>query len=253
MTRLLDKVAIVTGAASGIGQAIAVAFVREGATVLACTDRNRDGLEKTSNLARGPGSIEIRMCDVSHSDQMAELVTTAEERLGGLDIIVTAAAVQKHAYLTEISEQDWDTQIDVNLKGTFLALKWGIPALIRRGGGVIVTMGSVNSFVGETHHSAYVASKGGVLMLTKCAALEYAEKGIRANCICPAWVDTPMNYEFMEMLGGRTKVMSEIPVEQPLGAGTPEQVADVAVFLASAESRLMTGSALVVDGGYSAH
>jgi NAD(P)-dependent dehydrogenase (short-subunit alcohol dehydrogenase family) len=249
--QLAGKVAIVTGAARGIGRAIAVSFAREGATVIACTDADRKGLAETAELG-GTGAIETQLCDVSVASQMEDLVASTEARHGGLDVLVTCAAIQLHAYLTEISEADWDRQVDVNLKGTFLALKYSIPAMIRRGGGAIVTIGSVNSLVGETHHSAYVASKGGVLMLTKCAALEYASDGIRANCICPGWVDTPLNYEYMEMLGGREKVMAEIPLEQPLGAGLPEQVADVAVFLASAASSLMTGSAVVVDGGYTA-
>lgn len=249
--RLAGKVAIVTGAAGGIGRAIAVAFAHEGAKVVISTGRNEAGLRETQALAPS-GSIEYRMADSSVAADVEALVTYAEERFGKLNIMCNNAGILTDATLVETTEEDWDRTIDVNLKGTFLGCKYAIPAMIRAGGGAIVNIGSVNSFVGEPLHVAYCASKGGVLLLTKCAAIEYAKEKIRANCVCPGWIDTPMNTTYIENLGGLQEVEEMLETVQPLGTGRPEQVAAAAVFLASDEASLITGTSLLVDGGLTA-
>ncbi|MEO8006183.1 MAG: glucose 1-dehydrogenase [Betaproteobacteria bacterium] len=250
-SRLQGKVAIVTGAAGGIGRAIALAFANEGAKVVISTGRNEAGLRETRELAP-PNSIECRVADSSVAADVKGLVEFAEKRFGKLDILCNNAGILTDATLVDTTEEDWDRTIDVNLKGTFLGCKYAIPAMIRAGGGSIVNIGSVNSFVGEPLHVAYCASKGGVLMITKCAAIEYASQKIRANVVCPGWIDTPMNTAYIENLGGLQQVEKMLETVQPLGTGRPEQVAAAAVFLASDEASLITGTSLLVDGGLTA-
>jgi NAD(P)-dependent dehydrogenase (short-subunit alcohol dehydrogenase family) len=249
--RLSGKVAIVTGAAGGIGRAIALAFANEGARVIISTARNEKGLLQTQSM--GPsGSIAVRMADASVAADVEGLVAFAEEKFGRLDVICNNAGVVTAALTEDLSEQDWDRVIDVNLKGTFLGCKYAIPAMKRVNGGSIVNIGSINSFVGVPMYSHYCASKGGVLLLTKTVALEHAKDKIRANVICPGWIDTPMNEASMEEMGGRSKMEEICLTVQPLGLGRPEQVAAAAVFLASDESSLVTGTDIVVDGGFTA-
>lgn len=249
--RLWGKVAIVTGAAGGIGRAIAIAFVNEGAKVVATTSRNLAGLRETQALAPA-GAIEILQADASLAADAMAMVRFAEDKFGHLNILCNNAGVLTDATVENTTEEDWDRTIDVNLKGPFLGCKYAIPAMRRAGGGSIVNIGSVNSFVGEPLHVAYCASKGGVLLLTKCVAIEYAKEKIRANAVCPGWIDTPMNTQYIENLGGLEKVEEMLESVQPLGTGRPEQVAAAAVFLASDESSLVTGTSILVDGGLTA-
>ncbi|MGE3600851.1 MAG: SDR family NAD(P)-dependent oxidoreductase [Dehalococcoidia bacterium] len=249
--RLAGRVAIVTGAAGGIGRAIAVAYANEGANVVISTDRNETGLRETQAMAPA-GSIVARRADSSIAADVQGLVALAETQFGRLDIMCNNAGVVTDALIEDMSEKDWDRVINVNLKGTFLGCKYAIPAMKRAGGGSIVNIGSINSFIGEALHGHYCASKGGVLLLTKTVALECAKDKIRANVVCPGWIDTPMNYEYIEALGGRAKVEEALAAMQPLGMGKPEQVAAVAVFLASEESSLVTGTDILVDGGFTA-
>ncbi|WAT09671.1 SDR family NAD(P)-dependent oxidoreductase [Rouxiella badensis] len=249
--RLEGKVAIVTGAATGIGRAIAIAFANEGAKVVATTNRNIEGLKETQSMASA-GSIHIIQADSAVARDVDGIIKYAESEFGKLDIICNNAGIVTDALLADISEEDWDRTIDINLKGAFLGSKYAIPAMQRNGSGVIINIGSVNSFVGEDLHAAYCASKGGVLMLTRCAALEYAKDNIRANVICPGWIDTPMNTEYIENLGGLDAVEKMLKSVQPLGTGKPEQIASVAVFLACEESSLITGTSILVDGGLTA-
>ncbi|MGV8953238.1 MAG: SDR family NAD(P)-dependent oxidoreductase [Cypionkella sp.] len=249
--RLAGKVAIVTGAAGGIGRAIAVCFATEGARVVISTAHNLAGLQETAMMAP-EGSIITQQADSSIATDVEGLVRLAEERFGKLDILVNNAGILTDATLVETTEEDWDRTIDVNLKGTFLGCKYAIPAMQRAGGGSIVNIGSVNSFVGEPLHVAYCASKGGVLLITKCAAIEYAKDKIRANAVCPGWIDTPMNTEYIENLGGLAQVEAMLETVQPLGTGRPEQVAAAVLFLASDEASLVTGTSLLVDGGLTA-
>lgn len=249
--RLHGKVAIVTGAASGIGRAIALAFATEGARVIASTAHNEAGLIETQAMAPR-GSITCFKADASIASDAAAVVALAEEKYGRLDIMCNNAGVIASGLIEDIGEDEWDRVIAVNLKGTFLGCKYAVPAMKRAGGGSIVNLGSVNSQVGTAGYSHYCASKGAVLMLTKCVALEGARYRIRANVICPGMIDTPMNAAFEQEVGGRAAMEQACATLQPLGMGRPEQVAAVAVFLAADESSLMTGSEVTVDGGFTA-
>jgi len=249
--RLDGKVAIVTGAGGGIGRAMVVGLAREGARVTAA-DVNEEKLAETKSAAPD-GAVRTQRCDVSKGVEVEALVRDTVEAFGGLHVICNNAGISIPARVTDLAEEDWNRTIDVNLKGVFLGCKYAIPAMLASGGGSIINTGSVNSLVAEPYLSAYCASKGGVLMLTKEIALDFATEGIRANCICPGWVDTPINWPHAEMMGGLEGVLASLPEWQPIGRqGFPEEIANVAVFLASDESSFMTGSAVVVDGGMTA-
>lgn len=250
MGRLDGKVGIVTGAASGIGRAIAIALGSAGARVMAA-DVDEDGLAQTA--AAASGAVLTKRCDVSRAEDVEALVDATLAAFGGLHVLCNNAGISIPNRVTELSEDDWDRTLAVNLKGVFLGCKYGIPAMLRSGGGSIINTGSVNSLVAEPYLSAYCASKGGVLMLTKEIALDFAREGIRCNCICPGWVDTPINTPHAEMMGGLDKVLASLPEWQPIGRqGYPNEIGSVVVFLASDESSFMTGSAVVVDGGMTA-
>ncbi|WP_461031686.1 SDR family NAD(P)-dependent oxidoreductase [Streptomyces mayteni] len=244
--RLAGKVAIVTGGGSGQGRAAALALAAEGARVVAA-DVNEAGL---AELASTREEIVVRRCDVSRADEVAALIASTEERFGALHVMLNCAGYLRAAPFLETTEEMLDSMIDVNLKGVFHGCRFAVPAMRRSGGGSIVNWGSVNSLVAEEGIAAYTATKGAVLMITKSVAVEFAKDNIRANCICPGAVRTPMVEGFFDE--GFFEDDEAQRRYQPLGLGTPEQVADVAVFLASDESRLMTGSAVVVDGGYTA-
>src|SRR5919198_4757786 len=246
----VGKVAIVSGASQGIGQAIALALADEGASVVA-GDLKPDGLKETERLA--DGVLVTQVCDVRSPESVHRLVDAAEERFGALHVMVNNAGLAYASPLIETSEEIWDATMDTNVKGAFFGCKYAIPAMIRAGGGSVINMGSVNSFLAEKLSSAYVASKGAILMLTKSAACEYAEAGVRVNVICPGATRTPLQDGYLEALGDRDLGERWMTTHQPLtGLLDPEAVADVAVFLASDESRGMTGASVVVDGGLSA-
>ena len=250
MGRLDGKVAIVTGAASGIGRAMARALASEGARVTAA-DVNAAGLQETARP--GGGTMRTQQCDVSQARDVQTLVADTVGAFGGLHVLCNNAGISIPNRVTELSEEDWDRTLAVNLKGVFLGCKYAIPEMLRSGSGSIINTGSVNSLVAEPYLAAYCASKGGVLMLSREIALDFATQGIRCNCICPGWVDTPINTPHAVMMGGLDKVLAGLPEWQPIGRqGYPEEIANVAIFLASDESSFMTGSAVVVDGGMTA-
>jgi meso-butanediol dehydrogenase / (S,S)-butanediol dehydrogenase / diacetyl reductase len=250
--RLDGKVAIVTGAGGGIGRAMVIRFAQEGAQVVAA-DIDEERADETAKLAREHGDVAHRQVDVSQQDQVEQLVATVVGRYGKLTTICNNAAISIPGDVTEVSVEDFDRTIAVNLRGVFLGCKYAVPAMLDAGGGSIVNTGSVNSLVAEPFLTAYVASKGGVLMLSKAIALDYAAKGIRCNCLCPGWVDTPINHPHAERMGGLDGVLESLPEWQPIGRqGYPEEIAAAAVYLASDESAFMTGSAFVIDGAMTA-
>lgn len=250
MRQLEGKTAIVTGAASGIGRASAMLFAERGARVVVA-DWNEEGGEETARLiveAGGEGAF-IRT-DVSKEPEVEAMVRFAVERYGGLQALFSNAAVQILGQLTETSEEDWDRIHSVNLKGVFLCAKHAIQEMVRGGGGSVINMASALGFVGDPDLAAYCAAKGGVIALTKAAAMGYGPKGVRVNCICPGDVDTPMVQEYFEKepdpAAARARVSGHYALRR---IADPREVAETAAFLASDASSFMTGAVLVVDGG----
>jgi dihydroanticapsin dehydrogenase len=246
--RLYGRVAIVVGASKGIGRAIAVRFASEGAQVVAGS-RDQASLEDTAKL--GEGRIATQACDVRDSASVRRLVDRAVEEFGGLDVMCNNAGVAYQAPLVDTPDDMWNETMEINVRGAFYGCKYAVPAMQRTGrGGSIINVGSTNSFSGEHGSTAYVASKGAVLMLTKNAAAECAEYGIRVNLVCPGATDTSMARGFLEQMGGAAAGDAWMRNYQPLtGLIDPEAIAGAALFLASDDSRGMTGTPVIVDGG----
>jgi len=248
--QLSGKVAIITGAGSGIGKASAVLFAEEGAKVVA-VDWNRANGENTAAAIRDRGH-EAVFCyaDVSKREDAEAMVRTSVEKYGRLDVLFNNAAVQIMATLVDTTEENWDRIQSVNLKGVFLGCKYAIPAMVRSGGGSIINMASILGFVGDPDLAAYCAAKGGVMNLTRVAALTYGPQGIRANCICPGDVNTPMVEDYFNKAANPEQLRQEVSSKYALRRiAAPKEIAQAAMFLASDASSFITGSALVVDGG----
>lgn len=254
MTRLAGKAAIVTGAGTGIGRAIALLLAREGARV-AVVGRRREKLEEVAQAIRRAGSeAVVTVCDVSSEPDTRRAVQDAEQVFGLVNVLVNSAGALSASTAESVSLGDWDRVIATNLKGPFLMSRAVLPAMRRAGGGAIVNVGSILGLVAMKDRAAYCASKGGVTMLTKAMALDHAHEKIRVNCICPAIVETdlirdlfPRSEEGLRARDGRLATL-------PLGRfGKPDDVAELAVFLASEESSWVTGTAIPVDGGLSAY
>ena len=250
MNRLTDKTALISGAAVGIGRAIAHVFAAEGARV-AVTDRDASGAENTALAIRDAGGhAKAYALDVTDEDAWKQTAEAVARDLGPIDVLVNNAGVYLIAPLAETTLEDWRRVQDVNVTGVFLGMKHVTPGMAARGRGSVVNLSSVAGLIGAPGHVAYGASKGAVRIMTKDAALELAASGVRVNSIHPAYIDTEMAAYGAEMSGVTT---ADLGAMHPVGRmGTPEEVAWAAVYLASDEAGFVTGAELVVDGGYTA-
>jgi NAD(P)-dependent dehydrogenase (short-subunit alcohol dehydrogenase family) len=248
--KLKGKVAIVTGAGSGIGQASAGVFAEEGAHVVVVDWNKEAGAQTAGGIRQAGGEAIYCYADVSKAADVEAMVNTAVEHYGRLDIIFNNAAIQIMGKLADTAEDDWDRIHSVNLKGVFLGCKYAIPAMIRTGGGSIVNMASILGFVGDPDLAAYCAAKGGVIALTKAGALAYGPQGVRINCICPGDVDTPLVQEYFNKEPDPERFRQEVSSKYALRRiASPREVGKLAVFLASDDSSFITGSTMVIDGG----
>jgi NAD(P)-dependent dehydrogenase (short-subunit alcohol dehydrogenase family) len=248
--RLKEKVALITGGTSGIGEATAVLFAREGATVVV-TGRNEErGREVIGRINADHGRATFVQTDVRLADHCHRAVDEAVRAFGRLDILFNNAGVFYAHNALDCSEEEWDLQIDINLKGTFLMSKYALPQMIAQGAGVIINNSSGWGLVGGDKAVAYCASKGGVVLLTKAMAIDHGREGIRVNCICPGDVETPMLPEDARFRGLKWADYIAGCANRPMGrVGTADEIAKVALFLASDDSSFMTGAAIAVDGG----
>ncbi len=247
MASLKNKVAIVTGAASGIGLACARRYAAEGATVVGI-DRQESG-DWSSVAALAPNS-RFHQVDVTDGTALRAVAEATARDLGSIDILLTAAGVGDGGPVSMLDEETWDRVININLKGTFLSIKAVLDTMTVQRSGSIITIASVEGLNGTEGGSAYNASKGGVVLLSKNVAIDYGRMGIRCNAICPGFIETPM---LNNVMGLMPEFKADVIRETKVGRlGKPEEIAGAAFFLASDDASYVTGHTLVVDGGYTA-
>jgi NAD(P)-dependent dehydrogenase (short-subunit alcohol dehydrogenase family) len=252
--RMRGRRAFVTGGASGIGLACAVRLAAEGATVAVADVRADLATQVVARITAERGRAVAITTDVSDETSTAAAVASAADQLGGLDTIVACAGVLHAAMTHELTLQQWQRVIGVNLTGTFLPVREALPHLLEAGGGSIVTIGSIASVVAGGYAASYDASKAGVVALTRAVAVQYADRGVRANCVCPGHVATSLKAHSTETMAGPVSAPSSGPVNRVQAPMTrradPAEVAAVVAFLCSDESTFMTGATVMVDGGY---
>jgi NAD(P)-dependent dehydrogenase (short-subunit alcohol dehydrogenase family) len=254
VTRLKGKTAIVTGGGTGIGRAIGLALGQEGARV-AILGRRREALEQAaSEITQSGAQAKAIVCDVTDKNAIREAVTQTEAAFGPVNVLVNNAGIVSVSTVESITEEQWQDVIETNLTGPFLMCRAVLPSMRKAGGGSIVNIGSVLGLVAIKDRAAYCASKGGLTLLTKAMALDHAHEKIRINCICPSVVETELvRAVFPDTEEGRRARQARIGTI-PLGRlGKPDDVAGLAVFLASDESSWVTGTAIPVDGGVTAY
>ena len=249
MGRLSGKTAIVTGGSKGIGKAIVERFVEEGANVVAVARNVPDRDAKIS--AR---SLSLVKSDVSRNEDVRTLINETFECFGRLDVLVNNAAVQLPKTIEDTTEDEWDELMAINLKGLFLTCKHALAPMRAGGGGSIINVGSYDGFVADPGLAVYCASKGGVHALSKAIAVDHGGDGIRCNVICPGWIKTEMLEEYLGSQNDGADAEQLIIAQHPLGRlGRPEDIANLALWLASDESNFATGQLFVHDGGLTAH
>ena len=249
--RLRDKICIVTGAAGGIGAAAVKRFAQEGARVVA-VDVQRELLQQTTAAVNAEVAdvVTAHAADVSQASQVEALVAETASSCGRIDVIFSNAGIMRDGSVVDLPEEDWDRMFAVNVKGAFLLGKYGIPEMRQRSRGSFIITASANSFYAESDIAGYCATKGAAMQLTRAMAVDHGPEGIRVNCICPGWIETPMAQPFLdENPEGRAFAGTIAPLGR---IGQPEEVAEVAVFLASDDSRFVTAAAYNVDGGWTA-
>jgi NAD(P)-dependent dehydrogenase (short-subunit alcohol dehydrogenase family) len=246
---LTAKVALITGAASGIGRATALLFAREGASV-AITDINQSGQSVADEIIRNGGRAIFDHADVTQAADCRRVVERTMREFADIHILFNNAGIIRRASVIELSEQEWDRVMTVNVKSIFLMSRHVIPIMVKAGGGSIVNTASGWGLAGGPRAAAYCASKGAVVLLTKAMAIDHGPQKIRVNCICPGDTDTNMLRNEAQQLGEREDRFLAESARRPLGRiGKPEEIAQAALYLASDASAFVTGTALVVDGG----
>ena len=247
-----DRVALITGASSGIGRATATAFAAKGARVVLAARRQDELASLVKEIEAQGGKAAAIKTDVSAAKDVARMVDHAIGAFGRLDYAVNNAGIEGQlAGITDLAEEDWDRVLDINLKGTFLCMKYEAKAMLDCGrGGAIVNIGSVNSFLGFPTGSAYVASKHGLIGLTTSASAELAPQGIRVNIVCPGFIDTPMHRRLRGIVGDELYDKGLLPSVHLRRAGRPDEIARSIVFLCSDDASYITGTTLTPDGGY---
>jgi NAD(P)-dependent dehydrogenase (short-subunit alcohol dehydrogenase family) len=250
--KLNGRVAVITGGGSGIGQAIAKLFGQQGAHVEVLDVDGRSAADTAAAILAGGGSAAGAACDVSDAAAVTSAFEQVVARTRRLDILINNAGIAHVGNIERTSEDDLDRLYRVNVKGVFLCTRAAVPVMVRQGGGVILNMASIVSFIGVADRFAYSMTKGAVLTMTKSVAIDYVKQGVRCNCICPARIHTPFVDGFVKKNypGREDAVLQELAEYQPMGRmGTPEEVAYLALYLCSDEASFVTGQAYPLDGG----
>ena len=249
--QLDGKVALVTGAAVGIGAGIAERFVEAGASV-AIFDINGEAARERADQLRAKGQVLAIQGDVASEDSARSAVERTVAQFGSLDVLVNNAGIEVAGPISLMKSEAWDRQLAVNLKGAFLFSKYAIARMLGKGG-AIINISSVRAFVSYPGGIAYDASKAALIGFTRALALDHGQDKIRVNAVCPGYIDTPMTEEWLKSVPNREETMRQVLAVHPLGRiGTPRDIAEAAVFLASDAASFITGTTLVVDGGMSA-
>ncbi|WJH33819.1 SDR family oxidoreductase [Paenibacillus sp. CC-CFT747] len=250
--KLEQKTAVVTGAASGIGRAIALRFAMEGANVVV-NDVSDLGQEVVEEITRSGGLARFVKADLRRQTETAALMKEAYDRFGSLHILVNNAGVSGGKSVVEAEEKDWERIMDINLKGSWYCSKYAIPLMIDSGGGSVVNIASTHAFRTQANHFPYHSSKAGMIAMAAGICVDFGQYNIRANSICPGFIETPLAEEHMRQFPNREEKTKAMLATYPLGRfGQPEDVASAAVFLASDDAAFISGTTLVVDGGRSA-
>jgi NAD(P)-dependent dehydrogenase (short-subunit alcohol dehydrogenase family) len=251
--KLNQRAVVITGAGSGIGRAMALRFAAEGARVLAA-DLNAESAEATAAAVRAQGGqAEAFAVNVVEPEQVRSMVERARGAFGRIDVLCNNAGIGSTTTVVDQDPDEWDRVMAVNVKSVYLGCKYAIPLMLAQGGGVIINTASVAGMVGVVNRAAYSASKGAVIALTKQVAIDYVEQNIRVNCLCPGTVDSPWVGRLLAQSDDAAAMRRALEARQPVGRlGTPEEVAGAALYLASDDAAFITGTGLVIDGGWTA-